>query len=441
MNERVYSYLKKINEMISSDPAYKKLNRSIDKGDNSYRIIQKRSKKVVDPEWIEMIEDALPNLDTIVRNPRKFIVVEEDIIDISLAKNISKESVKHLATHTNLISAVEGDMVIPSKILNTQKEESYEIYENRFVFTLLKKLNEFVETRYKVIKQSVLDEDQTEIALESKYRIDDSQILFRMNTIANMSFEDVQKLNSEDLDEYERIARIHSIVKGFMSSQFAREMKSSAPVRPPITHTNVIKKNPDFKKALKLWEFVFSYDKPGFLVEYVNEATPISKEIGDDYKGLLFLNHLIVQNLFVNNSADVSFTEKVEDTKKEVLFVGKELPDVMCVRSLELFLYRAEKEIESIEATLSTKIKNSLNSIVRRDNLETTRVIEGYIVRNKYKQLDNKYITSISSIIKQLKPVHYKGYSLSEVRECYVDRLRKMLTQSHKNLNDIIFNS
>ena len=104
MNERVYSYLKKINEMLSSDPLYKNLNRSIEHGDNSYRIIQKRSKKVIDPEWIEIIEDALPNLDNIVRNPRKFIVVEEDIIDISLAKSISKESVKHLATHTNKVS-------------------------------------------------------------------------------------------------------------------------------------------------------------------------------------------------------------------------------------------------------------------------------------------------------------------------------------------------
>lgn len=438
MNERVYSYLKKINEMLSSDPLYKNLNRSIDKGDNSYRIIQKRSKKVIDPEWIEVIEDALPNLDNIVRNPRKFIVVEEDIIDISLAKSISKESVKHLATHTNFISAVDGDNVIPSKILNTQKEESYEIYENRFVYTLLKKLSEFINTRYEVIKKSVLNEDQSEIALESKYKVNDSQILFRMNTIANMSFEDVQKLNSEDLDDYERIARIHSIVNGFMSSAFAKEMKSSAPVRPPITHTNVIKKNPDFKKALKIWEFVYSYDKPGFKVEYINESTPISKEIGEEYKGLMFLNHLIVQNLFVKDESEMGFSQTNDGLSEDIAFISKE-PEVMCVHPLEIYLYQVQKDMKKVENDVIKQIENNLKKLTKAENINTVKVLQGYFITNKFNALDKKYVTKLYSIVKKLEPDDLANYTLEEIKENYLQRLRDILEKSHKYLNGLVF--
>ena len=154
MNERIKFYLNNINSMLASDPEFKQLVKSVKEGKNDFRIVQKRSQKTLDLTWVKKIEDVLPNLDTIIRNPRRFIVIEEDIIDVSLARSVSKESVKHLATHTNLISAVEGERIIPSKILNIQKEESVEIYENRFIYTLIRKLGEFVQVRYEAVKNA-----------------------------------------------------------------------------------------------------------------------------------------------------------------------------------------------------------------------------------------------------------------------------------------------
>ena len=112
-------YLAKINEMLRDDPFYNDVMNGINNGESDFRLVQKVNKKIFDIEWVNVIEDCLVPLDEIVRNPRKFIVVEEDIIDISLARSISVESVRHLAQHTNLIAAVDGDTVTPSKILNT----------------------------------------------------------------------------------------------------------------------------------------------------------------------------------------------------------------------------------------------------------------------------------------------------------------------------------
>lgn len=437
MNDRINYYLKKINDMLANDPYYQKLTKNIDAGSNSYKIMQKRSIKVVDHDWLDFIEDVLPNLDTIVRNPRRFIVVEEDIIDISLAKSISKESVKHLATHTNLISAVDGDRVIPSKILNVQKEESFEVYENRFLFTLLNKLSEFVKKRYEMIKKSILDSDRTQIYVESHYTMDQTQLIFRLDTIANMGFEEVQRLNNEDLTDYERVARMQSIISGFMGSAFAKEMKSCAPVRPPIMHTNVIKKDPNFKKALKLWDFIFNYDKPGFHVEYINEATPVTKEISPDFKAIMYLNHLAVTNLFENgNNDDLSFNPS--NTDIDDVFEGNEvsLADVLCVDRLEIYLLSVGRELKDVIREETYKIDNNSKSIKRNSNQNTVKVLSGYLLTNKFKNLEKKYIKEFKHKLRELKKDEYKPYSLKEVKDEYEARLKEMIFNAYKQINE-----
>ena len=45
---------------------------------------------VRDTSWIESIEETIPYLDNIIRNPRKFIVQEEDIIPIEKVKKVSQ---------------------------------------------------------------------------------------------------------------------------------------------------------------------------------------------------------------------------------------------------------------------------------------------------------------------------------------------------------------
>ena len=141
--------------LLKQGEFYPKYIESIDAGKHDYKISQVYTKKNYSTEWIDKLEECIVALDTIVRNPRKFIVIEEDIVDISLARSISVESVKHLSQHTNLISSVTKDgMVIPSKILNTSKEESFEIYENRFIYTLLLKIRDFIEIRSTAIKNA-----------------------------------------------------------------------------------------------------------------------------------------------------------------------------------------------------------------------------------------------------------------------------------------------
>ena len=102
--------------------------------------LQTEYEKIIeDTEWIDLMETTIPYIDNIFRNPNRFIINEEEIVKIELARKVTVESIKHLAKHTNLIQDVDpktGD-VKPSKILNINKEESYDTYENRFIYTLI----------------------------------------------------------------------------------------------------------------------------------------------------------------------------------------------------------------------------------------------------------------------------------------------------------------
>lgn len=43
-------------------------------------------KKEYDYEWIDMIDETLPYLDNILRNPKRFIVNEEEVVQVEKSK-------------------------------------------------------------------------------------------------------------------------------------------------------------------------------------------------------------------------------------------------------------------------------------------------------------------------------------------------------------------
>ena len=327
--KRYDEYLYYLSTILKQEDFYSEFSDQILQGKSSFQVSQRFQKQIFDESWIDTLEDCIVALDTIVRNPRKFIVVEEDIVDISLARSISVESVKHLAQHTNFISSVTKDgMVIPSKILNTSKEESYEIYENRFIYTLLLKTKDFIGRRYNLIKQSSANSDQIVVNVTSDFGLDkDSNITYTMSTTANMPVESVVG-TEENHSLLERVERINSIVGSFLASPFAKEMVSCALVRPPITRTNVILKDPNFKKALVLWQFIESYNKVGFEVETVTETRDLAPSVAEKYRDLIYLNTLVIESMAARAEGGLIEEKELEKQKNlENEYLTKNIDD------------------------------------------------------------------------------------------------------------------
>lgn len=286
--------------LVQSEEFYTEFMNKARSGNSEVSFMHRFVDKQIDLTWIEAIEEAIIPLDNIIRNPRRFIVQEEEIVNIELARKISPESIRHLAQHTNMIAKVENDTVTPNRILNIFKEESFETYENRFIYTLLINLQYFISKRLKAINDSVSGNNVTSILFKDNFSIGKENVKcsFEM-TIDSPGFKmdgNLLDVDPEKLSKFQRIERIKKILYDFQNSPLIKALTGTSLVRPPIMRTNVLQKNPDFKKAKALWDFIETYRDAGFNVE-VTETNEIPGEqyLADLYSTMI-LNYSLLKH-------------------------------------------------------------------------------------------------------------------------------------------------
>src|SRR5574344_2416971 len=207
-----------------------------------------------DFSWMPIVEETIPYLDNIIRNPRRFIQQEEDIVIVEKSKKISTETIQHLAQHTNFIQDIDKDgMIKPSKVLNVQKEETWDLYENRFIYTLIKELGRFIrkytdrelEPPHKEINNVVTYNGESSYSNES--------IKVNVN-IETKKTEEPESFNADEMAD--KIENLQNIIMDFENSQFIKSLSQAVPVKSPIRKTNIILKDTNFQRALALWEYM-----------------------------------------------------------------------------------------------------------------------------------------------------------------------------------------
>ena len=286
--------------LVQSEQFYTEFMNKARSGNSEVSYMHRFIDKQIDLTWIEAIEEAIIPLDNIIRNPRRFIVQEEEIVNIELARKISPESIRHLAQHTNMIAKVEEDTVTPNRILNIFKEESFETYENRFIYTLLINLQYFISKRLKAINDSVDGNNVTSILFKDNFSIGKENVkcTFEM-TIDSPGFKmdgNLLDVDPEKLSKFQRIERIKKILYDFQNSPLIKALSGTALVRPPIMRTNVLQKNPDFKKAKALWDFIETYRETGFSVEVTETNEIPSEKYLTDLYSTMILNYSLLKH-------------------------------------------------------------------------------------------------------------------------------------------------
>ena len=207
-------------------------------------------KKVSDTSWIDMVEESIPYLDNIIRNPRRFIVQEENIVPIEKAKVVTEESIRHLAQNTNLIQEVHEDgTVIPLKLLNVYREETIDLYENRFIKSLVDNLYTFVQNKLNESDQKSYAKIKNIVSYEGQKK--DKTASYKINITLESNFDDEIEASKDGHTLEERIEHIRDVLSAFRSSTFIKSLKESSPVRSPIRKTNIIIKEPNLIKALE----------------------------------------------------------------------------------------------------------------------------------------------------------------------------------------------
>lgn len=291
---------------LGSDEFYRFFMENIARADNEIQFSNRKEVKTIDPLWVEQVEAALSGFQQIVAMPRHFIREDELIVNVAHAKKTGQDVVRHLASHAQLVETYDDDTgdVRPSKVLQKYREEDIGLYENRVVFTALEMAYHFVKIRHDALFAAMNDEFGAKLKVRSD--MDSATEHVHMDMYLHIkNTESILDTDSKNRDIFDRISRLYRMLGVFMNTEFARHMIRLERVRGPIHKTNVLKKNPSYKAALRLLEFLRSYDKVGYVIQVVEQ----NPEVGED------LQRDIFHNVLFNYIVLKGYLEEEEDRK------------------------------------------------------------------------------------------------------------------------------
>ena len=327
-----------------------------------------------DYEWLEIMENTIMYLDNILRNPNRFIINEEEIVKVELARRITVDSIKHLSKHTNFIQKIEdnGD-VKPSKILNINKDESYDTYENRLIYTLIDNMRNFIELKKKSLDSTSSVKDIKKAQYSGKTNVGNEQVVIELNYISSLN-EKKNSLGDKELES--RIKKLEDNILMLTSSDVYKTLKrmNVARVIPPIKKTNVILKNTNFQYAMKLWDYLQSHIANDAKVIKTNKTYQDDGVLKEYFNSTFLLDYLALNTL--SESTDIKTKEKVSEdiTDKLVQKIIELNPDLSASDLKEkigdkiaITKYKTEASLSEVNSIFSKYIKGYLEKI---ENIE-----------------------------------------------------------------------
>lgn len=281
---RSYKYMQ---DMLKSDFTHNYIEEALKDGDEGKdSIFGKTNEKVIDMDWVIAIEETLPYIQKAIEEQRRFIKQAENVVRIKKAK----------------------------KILTVEREEGFAIYENRVLLTLIHKALMFVDDKYSKMKD-VPNDSYNNITMNRHLELNQQKLDFSVNYVNenhDSLAEDLDVEDIESLSDFDRIRRIRQGLNECLATPLMKEIAKEPQVKPPLTQTNLLKENPNFKKAVELWSFLDTYKKQGFELvgeEYNGKMTDENKK--DVYLAMEFQHFMM--SITTNPALRKMLQEKYEE--------------------------------------------------------------------------------------------------------------------------------
>ncbi|WP_419569389.1 hypothetical protein [Ruminococcus sp.] len=281
---RSYKYMQ---DMLKSDFTHNYIEEALKDGDEGKdSIFGKTNEKVIDMDWVIAIEETLPYIQKAIEEQRRFIKQAENVVRIKKAK----------------------------KILTVEREEGFAIYENRVLLTLIHKALMFVDDKYSKMKD-VPNDSYNNITMNRHLELNQQKLDFSVNYVNENHeslAEDLDVEDIESLSDFDRIRRIRQGLNECLATPLMKEIAKEPQVKPPLTQTNLLNENPNFKKAVELWSFFDTYKKQGFELvgeEYNGKMTDENKE--DVYLAMEFQHFMM--SITTNPALRKMLQEKYEE--------------------------------------------------------------------------------------------------------------------------------
>ena len=310
-------YTKSVVRALGSTDFYEYFMDAIAGANNQIQFSNRKVEKLIDEAWVDAIEESLPGIQAIIDRPRNVIQEEELIVNVGLAKKSDSSVVRHLSQHGSTMIDDFNDRtgeVNPSKLMQKTRDDSTVIYENRLVMTVIEDAYHFVKMRYEALMNTLADEYGAKLKVTSDMLSATEQLHLDM-FLHVKERDDILATDDKHRKTLERIARLDRVLTGFMATPFVMNLLKATRVKGAIVKTNALKKNPNYKAVVKLYDFLRNYHDVGYAIK-VTEQTPLINEDfqRDIFHNILF-NYIVLKN-YLEDESDRVLPTPANDKKR-----------------------------------------------------------------------------------------------------------------------------
>lgn len=424
----------------------------------------------IEVDWIENIEEGLKFVEKAILEDHQFIRTEGEVVPIEKVKNVSKASVEHLSRHSNFITRIPKDPnanLIPDKLYVVEKLSDYLVYENRFIFLLLCYVRDFVQMRLNNIKDKTTTY-QSDMSINKNIEANQRNIQYKLN-VTDLSKNDPYLLEQfSEIPRVNRVETIYAIAVSLLATPLMKEVAKAPLLKPPVIKTNVLRMNQNFKAALKLYDYITSYNTDGYELRQTKQTfQPIPPEMEDEIAETIELTSVI--SYIVGNdikdsleqSIKIKETEQLEAQNKKTVEEIKRLKK----RIVEMdenpteYIFKLEKrniQLEKDNRNLAQERDKNSELEVKIVRLESDKVeLEESIdtlnlnvleKENEIDAINQKYfddMTQTESIhqdeLQKMEQLHYANLrELKESHRLFMKQMNEEFITEKQNLESIL---
>ena len=376
----------------------------------------------VEEDWIKAIEDGLKFVEQAVAEERQFIRTNGEVVPIEKIRKISKDTVVHLAKHSDMITHVpedEDDPLVPDQLYMVEKLSDYAVYENRFLYMMLCYLKSFIEYRLEKI-EDLRRAYVGDMSIDKKVTAKKRTLTIEMRVLEERTDNPYPIPDAECEKKVRRISDCREIINSLLNTDLMQQVAKTPMIKPPIVKTNVLKMNNNFKNALALYDFIASYKGDGFSSEQVSfNFAPYSDAFADEVAEAANLMSFVaykagnkLDDMLELNYREEERKRKEEEEKKLVADLnrlkkrasesGKSLEEYMLVlERRNRHLEKDSEELSNVRLQLEGLLKqieglNAEKQELKRRAEELQHTIE--LKEEEISELKQKYIDDIAAI-------------------------------------------
>ena len=355
-----------------------------------------RSLCTVDEDWVNAIEEGLVHIEKAIKEERQFILSKGEVVPIEKAKNVSTESVKHLAKHSNLITREqEGEDIIPDSIYTVERLNDYTVYENRFLYMLLCYLRDFI-----VIRQDKI------VDLTHKYcggLTISKEVVYGKRRLSYSVELNEERRDDPYLREHnpakemiDRISLLLKTVLAFLATPLMEDASKAPMLKPPITKTNVLKMDKHFKGAVALYDYIMAYDKLGYSIEERCETiSPFGRELSAEMSGVCAALSFITYEYGLNIKDELKREYEKEEERRHAEDIKRYDDQIATLKrrmendevSADEYILSLEKQVKQLEEAYLRMEKLS-DRIDETESENRSLREEAGLLENKAKELE-----------------------------------------------------